>query len=61
MEELKHLLTYYEKVTGESANVVGLALSSRKNLCINTKVSARLPRRVAAAVDHMFLLDHVAM
>ncbi|XP_031562643.1 general transcription and DNA repair factor IIH helicase subunit XPD-like [Actinia tenebrosa] len=38
LEELKVLMEYYEKETGEQPNMLGLALSSRKNLCINPKV-----------------------
>ncbi|XP_064622367.1 general transcription and DNA repair factor IIH helicase subunit XPD-like [Lineus longissimus] len=38
IEELKHLLEYYKKETGKDPNILGLALSSRKNLCINPAV-----------------------
>ena len=38
VEELKNLTAYYEKETGENANIVGLALSSRKNLCVHPDV-----------------------
>ena len=38
IEELKNLTAYYERETGESASVVGLALSSRKNLCVHSEV-----------------------
>ncbi|KAK2161713.1 hypothetical protein LSH36_111g05059 [Paralvinella palmiformis] len=41
IEELHHLMAYYEKETGESPNIVGLALSSRKNLCVHPEVSKR--------------------
>lgn len=41
IEELKHLLEYYKKETGKDPNILGLALSSRKNLCINPAVSTR--------------------
>ena len=36
---MKGVISYYEQETGESANLVGLALSSRKNLCIHPQVS----------------------
>lgn len=39
VEELRNLVQYYEKETGESPSILGLALSSRKNLCINSEVS----------------------
>lgn len=34
------LLEFYEKVNGEPLNFTGLALSSRKNLCIHPEVNA---------------------
>uniref|UniRef100_H3B2F0 DNA 5'-3' helicase n=1 Tax=Latimeria chalumnae TaxID=7897 RepID=H3B2F0_LATCH len=39
IEELRKLLDYYEKQTGEKMMFLGLALSSRKNLCIHPEVS----------------------
>ncbi|XP_067947764.1 general transcription and DNA repair factor IIH helicase subunit XPD-like [Watersipora subatra] len=39
VQELKSLVKYYEEETGETADVIGLALSSRKNLCIHPKLS----------------------
>nr|CAG4636787.1 EOG090X01B4 [Ceriodaphnia reticulata]SVE72778.1 EOG090X01B4 [Ceriodaphnia reticulata] len=39
MEELRKLMTYYEKELGMEQNILGLALSSRKNLCIHPSVS----------------------
>ena len=38
MEELKVLLEYYEKESGEKPAILGVALSSRKNLCIHPEV-----------------------
>ncbi|XP_065662190.1 general transcription and DNA repair factor IIH helicase subunit XPD isoform X2 [Hydra vulgaris] len=38
MEELKILFDYYKKETGQDLKMVGLALSSRKNLCIHPEV-----------------------
>ena len=38
IEELKGLVECWEKETGEPLNIVGLALSSRKNLCIHPEV-----------------------
>ncbi|CDW57263.1 TFIIH basal transcription factor complex [Trichuris trichiura] len=39
VEELKLLCRYYEEETGESAGILGVALSARKNLCIHPEVS----------------------
>lgn len=39
VEELKRLSEYYEKETGQPLNMLGLALSARKNLCIHPEVS----------------------
>ena len=38
LEELKVLLEYYEKETGQRPKILGLGLSSRKNLCIHPEV-----------------------
>lgn len=38
VEELRKLLEYYTKQTGENNNFLALALSSRKNLCIHPEV-----------------------
>lgn len=35
---MKRLVSYIEKETGEKSALLGLALSSRKNLCINEAV-----------------------
>lgn len=39
VEELKNLVKFYEETMGEKLKILGLALSSRKNLCINPEVS----------------------
>jgi len=39
LEELKVLLEYYEKETGQKPKLLGLGLSSRKNLCIHPEAS----------------------
>lgn len=39
MEELKKLLLYYEKKDGEYPNLVGVVLSSRKNMCVHPEVN----------------------
>lgn len=38
LEELKKLMAYYEKESGEHPKMVGVVLSSRKNLCIHPQV-----------------------
>ncbi|XP_070578427.1 general transcription and DNA repair factor IIH helicase subunit XPD-like [Ptychodera flava] len=39
LEELKNLMEFYKNETGEDPNILGLALTSRKNLCIHPEVS----------------------
>jgi DNA excision repair protein ERCC-2 len=39
VEELKHLMDYYEKNAPAKPNFVGMVLSSRKNMCINPEVA----------------------
>lgn len=39
IEELNKLLDYYEKVDSVYPQLVGLVLSSRKNLCIHPEVN----------------------
>ncbi|XP_076068552.1 general transcription and DNA repair factor IIH helicase subunit Xpd [Oratosquilla oratoria] len=39
IEELRKLKEYIEKESGETANITGLALASRKNLCIHPEVN----------------------
>ena len=50
MSELKRLIAYYEKETREQQKFIGVAMSSRKNLCIHPKVSQlRLGKEVDSA------------
>ena len=56
VEELKNLMEFYEKETGETQNLVGLALSSRKNLCIHPVVT--IP--IFPSVFYMHLSREVA-
>lgn len=39
MAELKHLMDYYEKSAGQRPEILGIVLTSRKNLCIHSEVS----------------------
>ncbi|KAG8515314.1 General transcription and DNA repair factor IIH helicase subunit XPD [Galemys pyrenaicus] len=48
IEELRKLLNFYEKQEGEKLPFLGLALSSRKNLCIHPEVT---PLRFGKDVD----------
>ena len=45
VEELKNLVEFYEKELGEKQDILGLALSSRKNLCIHPDVSYNMSRK----------------
>ncbi|RXM96626.1 TFIIH basal transcription factor complex helicase XPD subunit [Acipenser ruthenus] len=40
VEELRRLIDFYEKETGERSSFLALALSSRKNLCVHPEVSS---------------------
>jgi len=42
LAELSYLMDYYKKEQGERPKLVGLVLSSRKNLCIHPSVSKGL-------------------
>ena len=39
VEEMRSLMDYYEKEDGELPDFLGVALSSRKNMCIHPDVS----------------------
>lgn len=49
LEELRKLIAYTEKETGEKNKLVGLCLSARKNLCVHPKVSAERDGKVVDA------------
>ena len=38
VEEMRNLIDFYEKDLGEQPNFLGIALSSRKNMCIHPEV-----------------------
>lgn len=46
MEELKVLMKAYKEEVGEAPEILGLALSSRKNLCIHPEVREQRLRLV---------------
>lgn len=51
IEELRKLLSFYEKQEGEKLPFLGLALSSRKNLCIHPEVSTIPPLALSLWVE----------
>lgn len=59
VEELKNLMLYYEKETKEKCNFLGLALSSRKNLCINPTVSNERDGKTVDARCHTLTATHI--
>jgi len=59
LEELRKLLDYYKNEVKEEVNFVGLALSSRKNLCINPEVSGERDGKVVDAKCHALTAPHV--
>ena len=52
LEELKHLVGYYRQEVGESVELLGLALSARKNLCIHPEVGQRLNHTIKPANNY---------
>ncbi|XP_002126055.2 general transcription and DNA repair factor IIH helicase subunit XPD-like [Ciona intestinalis] len=59
LEELRRLMEYYEKEVGEVPKLCALALSSRKNLCINANVrGARIGKEVDTKC-HQLTASHV--
>ncbi|KAL3872577.1 hypothetical protein ACJMK2_035793 [Sinanodonta woodiana] len=59
VEELKSLMVYYEKELKEKPNILGLALSSRKNLCIHSQVSLERDGKIVDARCHSLTASHV--
>ena len=54
MSEMKRLIAYYEKELHEKQKFIGIAMSSRKNLCIHPDVSSlRLGKEVDSACMNM--------
>ncbi|CAF1068141.1 unnamed protein product [Rotaria magnacalcarata] len=50
MSEMKRLIAYYEKELNEKQKFIGIAMSSRKNLCVHPEVSQlRLGKEVDSA------------
>ncbi|TRY70725.1 hypothetical protein TCAL_01186 [Tigriopus californicus] len=59
LEELRKLLNFYKDSVGEELNFVGLALSSRKNLCLHPDVSRERDGKVVDARCHALVAPHV--
>ena len=59
IEELRKLLKFYETNTSENVNVLGLMLSSRKNLCINPEVTAERDGKIVDMRCHNLTAPHV--
>ncbi|XP_023328937.1 TFIIH basal transcription factor complex helicase XPD subunit [Eurytemora carolleeae] len=59
LEELRKLLNYYRDEVSEPVNFVGLALSSRKNLCIQPEVRGERDGKVVDAKCHALTAPHV--
>ncbi|XP_046371417.1 general transcription and DNA repair factor IIH helicase subunit XPD-like [Haliotis rufescens] len=52
VEELRNLMKYYEKETGEVPNLLGLALSSRKNMCVHPEIGRERDGKVVDGRCH---------
>nr|CAD7199293.1 unnamed protein product [Timema douglasi] len=59
IEELKQLLKYYEREKGEKPNIIGLVLSSRKNLCIHPQVSKEREGKVVDGRCHSLTASYI--
>lgn len=60
LEELRKLLKYYDdNVPGEPLKFVGLALSSRKNLCIHPDVKREREGKIVDSRCHSLTAPHV--
>ncbi|OAD56159.1 TFIIH basal transcription factor complex helicase XPD subunit, partial [Eufriesea mexicana] len=59
IEELKKLIDYYEKETGSKPKIVGLVLSSRKNMCIHPEVSREREGKIVDGRCHSLTASYV--
>nr|XP_003700951.1 PREDICTED: TFIIH basal transcription factor complex helicase XPD subunit [Megachile rotundata] len=59
IEELKKLMDYYEKETGSKPKIVGLVLSSRKNMCIHPEVSREREGKIVDGRCHALTASYV--
>ncbi|KAG6804430.1 general transcription and DNA repair factor IIH helicase subunit XPD [Apis mellifera caucasica] len=59
IEELKKLMDYYEKETDNKPKIVGLVLSSRKNMCIHPEVSREREGKIVDGRCHSLTASYV--
>ncbi|KAI0210009.1 General transcription and DNA repair factor IIH helicase subunit XPD [Lamellibrachia satsuma] len=59
VEELRNLVEYYEKELSEKLSIVGLALSSRKNMCVHPELSSERDGKVVDAKCHTMTASHI--
>lgn len=59
IEELKKLMDYYEKETDNKPKIVGLVLSSRKNMCIHSEVSREREGKIVDGRCHSLTASYV--
>ncbi|CAK9819094.1 General transcription and DNA repair factor IIH helicase subunit XPD [Anthophora plagiata] len=59
IEELKKLMDYYEKETETKPKIVGLVLSSRKNMCIHPEVSREREGKIVDGRCHSLTASYV--
>ncbi|XP_067681689.1 general transcription and DNA repair factor IIH helicase subunit XPD-like [Haliotis asinina] len=59
VEELRNLMKYYEKETGEVPNLLGLALSSRKNMCVHPEVGRERDGKIVDGRCHSLTASFV--
>jgi len=59
LEELRKLMAFYKQEVEEEVKLVGLCLSSRKNLCINAEVNSERDGKIVDAKCHNITAPHV--
>ncbi|XP_043508237.1 general transcription and DNA repair factor IIH helicase subunit XPD [Frieseomelitta varia] len=59
IEELKKLIDYYEKETESKPKIVGLVLSSRKNMCIHPEVSKEREGKIVDGRCHSLTASYI--
>ncbi|KAF7993114.1 hypothetical protein HCN44_005895 [Aphidius gifuensis] len=59
LEELKTLMNYYESQTNNKPKIVGLVLSSRKNMCIHPEVSKEREGKIVDGRCHSLTASYV--
>ncbi|XP_076641015.1 general transcription and DNA repair factor IIH helicase subunit XPD [Halictus rubicundus] len=59
IEELKKLIDYYEKETESKPKIVGLVLSSRKNMCIHPEVSREREGKIVDGRCHSLTASYI--